>query len=149
MVRLGISLYGISGLEEVQGAIDNVCSLKSTISQIKKIPTGESVGYDRAFIAERESKIAVVPIGYADGLSRAFSKGVGCFYINDMPAPVVGNICMDMCMVDVTGIPCKEGDEVVIFNDEHGIKSLAAKINTIPYEILSAISGRVKRVYYH
>ncbi|PLW96509.1 MAG: bifunctional UDP-N-acetylmuramoyl-tripeptide:D-alanyl-D-alanine ligase/alanine racemase [Marinilabiliales bacterium] len=149
MVRLGISLYGISGLEEVQGAIDNVCSLKSTISQIKKIPMGESVGYDRAFIAERESQIAVVPVGYADGLSRAFSKGVGCFYINDMPARVVGNICMDMCMVDVTGIPCKEGDEVVIFNDEHGIKSLASKINTIPYEILSAISGRVKRVYYH
>ncbi len=150
MVRLGISLYGISGVEEVQNSLENVCSLKSTISQIKVIMPGESVGYDRAFIAEKESRIAVVPIGYADGLSRAFSNGVGEFYIKGKPAPVVGMICMDMCMIDVTNInDCREGDEVVIFDEHFSLKTRAAKINTIPYEILSSISRRVKRVYYH
>lgn len=149
MVRLGISLYGVSGLNDVQDSLENVCSLKSTISQIKTIRIGESVGYDRSFIADRETKVAVVPIGYADGLNRAFSNGVGEFFVKDKAVPVIGKVCMDMCMIDVTGFDCEEGDEVVIFDEQFSIKSLSAKINTIPYEILSSISRRVKRVYYH
>jgi len=149
MVRLGISLYGISGRAEVQASLENVCSLKSIISQLKTIPTGESVGYDRAFIATRETKIAVVPIGYADGLHRSLSKGKGAFYVHGRSAHIIGNMCMDMCMLDVTDIACSEGDEVVIFNGINSIQKLAESIDTIPYELLSAISARVKRVYYH
>ncbi len=149
MVRLGISLYGISSLREFDKSLENVCALKSTLSQIKRVSPGESVGYERSFVAQEESLIAVVPIGYADGLSRAFSDGVGIFYVNGKACHVIGKICMDMCMINVTGIDCREGDEVVIFDENHRLTTLASLIQTIPYEILSSISQRVKRVYYH
>ncbi|PIE88042.1 MAG: bifunctional UDP-N-acetylmuramoyl-tripeptide:D-alanyl-D-alanine ligase/alanine racemase [Bacteroidetes bacterium] len=149
MVRLGISLYGISSLGEFEKSLENVCSLKSTLSQIKRVAPGESVGYERSFVAREESRIAVVPIGYADGLSRAFSDGVGLFYVHGHACRVVGKICMDMCMINVTGIDCQEGDEVVIFDEHHPLTTLASRIQTIPYELLSSISQRVKRVYYH
>ncbi|MDD2322461.1 MAG: bifunctional UDP-N-acetylmuramoyl-tripeptide:D-alanyl-D-alanine ligase/alanine racemase [Bacteroidales bacterium] len=149
MVRLGISMYGISMIPEVQKSLENVCSFKSIILQIKALKRGESVGYDRAFIAQRDTTVAIVPVGYADGLNRAFSDGIGQLFIRDMSVPIIGKICMDMCMLDVTGIPCAEGDEVVIFDEKHTVRQLAEKIKTIPYEMLSTISRRVKRVYYH
>lgn len=149
MVRLGISLYGISSIAKVQNLLIPVCSLKSVISQIKEISSGESVGYNRAFVATRTTRIAIVPIGYADGLNRALSNGVGQFLVNNKMVTVIGDICMDMCMIDITDISCAEGDEVIIFNHIQTVNKISEKIGTIPYEILSSISRRVKRVYYH
>jgi len=149
MVRLGISLYGVSSIKKVQNSLIPVCTLKSVISQIKEIPSGESVGYNRAFVATRNTTIAIVPIGYADGLNRALSNGVGQFLVKNKLVPVIGDICMDMCMIDITDIGCAEGDEVIIFNHIQTVSKISEKIGTIPYEILSSISRRVKRVYYH
>ncbi|MBV2247043.1 MAG: bifunctional UDP-N-acetylmuramoyl-tripeptide:D-alanyl-D-alanine ligase/alanine racemase [Lentimicrobium sp.] len=148
MVRLGISLYGISGDTLEQQNLETVSSLKTSISQIKIIAAGDSVGYNRAWKSTRDTVIATVPIGYADGLSRQLSNGVGSMMINGQRAPVVGNICMDMTMLDITGIPAAEGDEVVVFGNEPSIVELALSIHTIPYEILTGISRRVKRVYF-
>lgn len=143
MVRLGIGLYGI-GHKQLQ----NCSALKSMISQIKNVSSGQSIGYDRAFMAEENIKIAIIPIGYADGLSRALSNGRGQVRIHGQKAPIIGNICMDMCMVDVNHIPdAKEGDEVVIWNSREDILSLANELGTIPYEVLTNISQRVKRVF--
>jgi len=148
MVRLGIGLYGIASEDKEQVLLANVSRLKSSISQIKNISAGDSIGYGRKYYAESDMTIAVVPIGYADGLSRKFSNGNGIFTINNEPVPIVGNICMDMCMVDITNIQAKEGDEVIIFNDSNSIISMAEQLETIPYEILTGISRRVKRVYF-
>jgi alanine racemase len=149
MVRLGISLYGIATSVIDSNLLEHVSTLKSTISQIKIIPQGDSIGYNRSWKAEKEMKIAVIPIGYADGLNRKLSNGKGSVYIHDNAAPIVGNICMDMCMADITGIEANEGDDVVIFGKEHPIDELATTLDTIPYEILTNISRRVKRVYFH
>lgn len=149
MVRLGISLYGVPTVEDEKGKLENVSTLKSTISQIKKIRQGETIGYNRTAKAEKEMTIAIIPIGYADGLNRKLSNGNGRVYINGMAAPVVGNVCMDMCMIDITGIETREGTDVIIFGKEHPISELASAIGTIPYEVLTSISRRVKRVYYH
>lgn len=149
MVRLGIGLYGVSSSPEENEQLENVSTLKSTISQIKIIPAGETIGYNRRWKAEREMRIAIVPIGYADGLNRKLSNGVGRLFINHKPVPIVGNICMDMVMVDVTDIDVQEGDDVIIFGNEYPVSELAKQLETIPYEVLTSISRRVKRVYYH
>ncbi len=149
MVRLGISLYGVPTVEDEKDKLENVSTLKSTISQIKTIKKGETVGYNRTAKAEKDMTIAIIPIGYADGLNRKLSNGKGKVYINGIAAPIVGNICMDMCMVDITGMDTREGNDVIIFGKEHPIAELAEAEETIPYEVLTSISRRVKRVYYH
>jgi len=148
MVRLGIGLYGISPLPEEQEYLQNVSTLRSVISQIKHVSPDETVGYNRRYKAPKETTIAIVPIGYADGLSRALSNGIGYLKVNGKFAPIVGSICMDMTMIDITGINVHEGDEVIIFGKELPITRLADEMGSIPYEILSGISQRVKRVYF-
>lgn len=149
MVRLGISLYGISPLPHVQNKLEVVSSLKTIISQIKNIPEGDAVGYNCRWIAPKDSVIAIVPIGYADGLGRKLSNGVGCMYLKNKIVPIIGNINMDMTMIDITGIDdAEEGDEVIVFGKEISINRMAELMETIPYEILTGISRRVKRVYY-
>jgi alanine racemase len=148
MVRLGIGLYGVSNDPEEQKLLENVSTLKSVISQIRTISAGESVGYGRRFMAEKPTKIATIPIGYADGIARAWGNGVGFVTIKNEKASILGSVCMDMLMVDVTGIDCREGDAVVIFGESPTVNEMAHKLNTIPYEILTSISQRVKRVFY-
>lgn len=148
MVRLGISLYGIAATPEEQKLLETVTSLKTSISQIKTIRTGDSVGYDRAWVAKKDSTIATIPIGYADGLSRQLSNGRGQMMVSGKLVPVAGNICMDMTMLDITGIRASEGDEVIVFGEGLPITRLAAAMGTIPYEILTGISRRVKRIYF-
>ncbi len=148
MVRLGISMYGITGNNEEEKYIKNVSSLKSTISQIKKIKKGETVGYKRNWKAGRDTKLAVVPVGYADGLSRILSNGKGKLFVKGKAVPIIGDVCMDMCMIDVTDINAKEGDKVEIFGDTYSISQLAKDMGTIPYEVLTGISRRVKRIYF-
>lgn len=147
MVRLGIGLYGIDPSGENQKMLENVFTLKTTISQVKMIAPNESIGYARKGIESRERKIGVLAMGYADGLNRLLSNGNGSFLINGMNAPIIGNICMDMCMVDITNISCATGDEAILFGKNKSIIDLATQLNTIPYEVLTAISQRVKRVY--
>lgn len=146
MVRLGISLYGVSasGLDGLR----NVCSLKTTILQLKHIKAGETVGYGRKGSFEHDATIATIRIGYADGLSRQFGNGVGSVFVNGQMAPIVGNICMDLSMIDVTGLDVKEGDTVTIFGENPSVKDMAKQISTIPYEIFTSISSRVKHIYY-
>ncbi len=148
MVRLGIGIYGISNDPSEQKELENVGTLKSIISQIRTIQKGESVGYGRRFIASDETKIATIPIGYADGIWRSWGNGLGYVTINDKKATIVGSICMDMLMVDVTNIDCKEGNSVIIFGENPSVAFMAKQLNTIPYEILTSISQRVKRVFY-
>ena len=149
MVRLGIGLYGIAFNDADQMQLQNVVRLRTVISQTRNIAAGESVGYGRSWIAERPSRIAVLPVGYADGLNRKLSNGRGRFWVNGVKAPVIGSICMDMCMIDITGIQAEEGDAVMIFQDAASIKQMAIELDTIPYEILTSVSGRVKRIYYY
>lgn len=146
MVRLGIGLYGISPEPEVQRQLREVSKLVTRISQIKEIPQGDSVGYNRAWVATRPTRLAILPIGYADGLNRHLG-GNGQVMIAGRKAPIVGKVCMDMCFVDVTDIPCKEGDRAVFFGEGDLLESNAAAAGTIPYELLTAVSPRVKRVY--
>jgi alanine racemase len=148
MVRLGIGLYGISNDEEEQKYLENVGTLKSVISQIRTIETGESVGYGRRFVAEKTTKIATIPIGYADGIRRSWGNGLGYVVISNKEAKIVGSICMDMLMVDVTGMDCKEGQSVIIFGENPSVNYIAQQLNTISYEILTGISQRVKRVFF-
>lgn len=147
MVRLGIGLYGISPEPAIQRMLRPVSTLKTRISQVKDIPSGDSVGYNRRWIAERDSRIAIIPIGYADGFSRNLGYGRGSVEINGMQAPVIGSVCMDMCFVDVTDVPCSEGDEVVVFGSASQLCRMAESAGTIPYEILTSVSPRVKRIY--
>lgn len=148
MVRLGIGLYGVSNDVEEQKYLENVGTLKSIISQTRSIQTGESVGYGRRFVAEKPTKIATIPIGYADGISRHWGNGIGFVTINNQKATIVGSVCMDMLMVDITEINCKEGDAVIIFGESPTVTFMANQLQTIPYEILTSISQRVKRVFY-
>lgn len=149
MVRLGLGLYGVSSNAEDQAYLENVGTLRSVISQIKSIPVGDTVGYNRVWTASRPSRIGVVPIGYADGLDMRLGNGDGRLQVNGHLVPIVGKICMDMCMVDLTDIEAEEGDEVTVFGDKIGVAELASKAGTIPYEFLTGISSRVKRVYYY
>ncbi|MCR4660180.1 MAG: bifunctional UDP-N-acetylmuramoyl-tripeptide:D-alanyl-D-alanine ligase/alanine racemase [Bacteroidales bacterium] len=148
MVRLGIGLYGIAPDEATQAKLQPVSRLKTRISQLKKIPEGDTVGYNRRWVAKRDSTIAILSIGYADGLNRHLGYGRGTVAIGDTMAPIVGSVCMDMCFVDVTGIPCREGDEVELFGSANHLKAISEAADTIPYEILTSVSPRVKRVYY-
>ena len=148
MVRLGIGLYGVSNDREEQKSLENVGTLKSIISQLRTIPAGDSVGYGRRFVAGKPTKIATIPIGYADGISRHWGNETGFVTINNKKATIVGSICMDMLMVDATEIKCKEGDPVVIFGESPSVIYIAEQLKTIPYEILTSISQRVKRVFY-
>lgn len=148
MVRLGIGFYGISNDEDEQKYLENVGTLKSIISQIRTIQKGESVGYNRRFIAEKETKIATIPIGYADGINRHLGNGKSYVTIKNKQATIVGSVCMDMLMVDVTNIDCKEGNEAIIFGKNPTVSQIAKTLNTIPYEVLTSISQRVKRIFY-
>lgn len=148
MVRLGIGLYGVEVTGTEQQALQTVGTLKTIISQIKHLKKGETIGYSRKGILEKDSRIATIAIGYADGFDRGFSKGVGKVLINGTACPVVGNVCMDMTMIDVSNATCEEGDEVIIFNKDLSISDLSKSIGTIPYEILTGVSERVKRVFY-
>jgi len=145
MVRLGIGLYGISAIQNDK--LEHISTLKTCISQIRTMQVGQSVGYSRKGIISKTSKIAVIPIGYADGWNRKFSNGTGSVLVNGKRASIIGNVCMDATMIDITGIEVKEGDDVILFGKELTISEQAAKIGTIPYEILTSIARRVKRVY--
>jgi alanine racemase len=172
MVRLGIGLYGVGNSSGEQSLLRNVSTLKTVITQIKHIPAGETIGYNRKGKAGNDTLIAIVPVGYADGLNRRLGNGRGNLYIHGRPAPIIGNVCMDLTMVDITNLtpdptPNREGgrhascvtshdsssiqvgDEVIIFGDGHPVAELAKEIGTIPYEVLTGISRRVKRIYYY
>jgi len=149
MVRLGIGLYGIDSQPEIQAQLQVVNTLKATISQIKEVAKGETIGYSRKGIAEQAARIATISIGYADGLLRLAGNGNYSLSIHGQLAPIIGNVCMDMCMVDVTHIPAAQvGDEVVVFSDQPSVGDLAKALHTIPYEVFTNISKRVKRVYF-
>ncbi len=151
MVRVGIGLYGIdTAIAASENGLQPIASLKTSVSQVKKILAGQTISYNRSGSLAKDGKIATVRIGYADGYLRAFGNGVGKMLIRGTLVPTVGNITMDMCMLDVSAVPdVREGDEVTVFNDELRVEELAAQIGTIPYEILTNISQRVKRVYFY
>ena len=146
MCRLGLGLYGIDSRDN--HILNNVSTLKTTILQLRDVPKEETVGYSRKGHLTRDSRIAAIPIGYADGLNRHLGRGNCYCLVNGQKAPYVGNICMDVAMIDVTGIPCKEGDTVEIFGDHLPVTVLSDVLDTIPYEVLTSVSDRVKRVYY-
>ena len=148
MVRLGIGLYGIGNSEQELQILENVSTLKSVISQIRTVLPEESIGYSRKFMVIKEMQIATIPIGYADGIRRAWGNEKGFVMINNQKATILGNICMDMLMVDVTQINCKSGDEVIIFGNSPKVTEITETIGTIPYEVLTGISQRVKRIFY-
>lgn len=148
MVRLGIGLYGVGNDEEEMKHLENVGTLKTVILQTKEIQAGESVGYSRKFMATQTTKTATIPIGYADGIPRSWGNQKGYVMIKNQKASIIGNICMDMLMVDITGIDCKEGDTVIIFGQQPRVTEIAKTIGTIPYEILTSISHRVKRIFF-
>lgn len=149
MVRLGIGLYGISNSASERNYLTPVATLKSMVSQVKQIKKGESIGYARSFIAEKDMEIATVAIGYADGLSRRLSNGKGALMINGVRVPILGRICMDMTMLDVSGLGVVQGDEALVFGENPRIEEIANLLETIPYEVISGVSKRVKRVYVH
>ena len=149
MVRIGIGLYGFDGNLINNQGLRTVAALKTTVTQVKLLKANETVGYSRKGVLPDGGEIATVKIGYADGYSRRFGNGVGKMVINGKRVDTVGVICMDMCMLDVTGLNVKVGDEVTVFNNELSISELAAQVDTIPYEILTNISQRVKRVYFY
>jgi alanine racemase len=148
MVRLGISLYGVATNPKDEEFLHNVSTLKTVISQVKFIRPGETVGYSRSFKATQGMKIAVIPIGYADGLSRRLGNGGGNVFVNGLIVPIIGTVCMDMCMIDISEVEANEGDMVIVFGKELPIQELADALETIPYEILTGISRRVKRIYF-
>lgn len=150
MCRLGLGLYGVQPYEahEAHGALMTVSTLKTTILQLRQVPKEETVGYSRKGILSRDSVIAAIPIGYADGLNRHLGRGACYCLVNGQKAPYVGNICMDVAMIDVTDIDCHEGDMVEIFGEHLPVTVLSDVLNTIPYEVLTGVSGRVKKVYY-
>lgn len=149
MVRLGIGLYGVETVEHPSLRLQAVTTLRSTIAQIKHLKKGESVSYNRRWIAGRDSVIATVRIGYADGYSRRLGNGVGKMWLKGKLVPVIGSVCMDMTMIDITGLEgVTEGDEVIIIGEELPVQQLAEWMNTIPYEVMTGISHRVKRIYY-
>lgn len=146
MVRTGIGLYGFGNEELEDKKLRPIATLKTLISQIHKIEKGDSVGYNRAFVADRPTTTATLPIGHADGINRQYGNSRAGVLINGEYAPIIGNVCMDMLMVDITGIDCKEGDEVIVFGGPQHATVFAANGNTISYELITGISQRVKRV---
>lgn len=146
MVRTGIGLYGFGNDPAENKQLKPVGTLKTVISQIHTVLNGESVGYNRGFVATETTRSATLPIGHADGIPRSYGKGKGWVTINGEKAPILGNVCMDMIMVDVTQIDCKEGDEAIVFGPDNSAEKLSAAINSISYELITAVSQRVKRV---
>ena len=146
MCRLGIGLYGVD--PRTNEMLSTVSTLKTTILQIRQIKAGESIGYSRRTVVERDSRIAAIPIGYADGLNRHLGNRHCYCWINGQKAEYVGNICMDVALVDVTDVACEEGDTVEIFGSHLPVTVLSDTLDTIPYEVLTSISNRVKRVYF-
>ncbi len=148
MVRSGIGLYGYGNDPKIDQQLKPVVCVKTLISQIHQLKTGDSVGYNKGFVATTHTRVATLPIGHADGLSRRYGKGVGTVWIKGQQAPILGNVCMDMVMVDVTEIQCEEGDEVVVFGESpaKGAQQFAKQASTISYEILTALAARIKRV---
>jgi alanine racemase len=150
MVRLGIGLYGVDSSHSVdKSPLNTVARLVTCVSQIKELRKGETVGYNRRGVMLHDGRVATVKIGYADGYDRKLGNGIGHMLINGQLVPTIGNICMDMCMLDVTGVPVEEGDEVIVFDSRHTVGHIARQLETIPYEVLTGISQRVKRVYYY
>ena len=147
MVRIGIGMVGVSPNPKIKKLLRNAVSFKTVISQISKVNIGESVGYGRRFIAEKDTQIATIPVGYADGIPRLIGNKVGKISINQKLYPIVGSICMDMMMIDIENDTINEGEEVIIFNDKPSLEDFAKYCNTIPYEVLTSISRRVKRIY--
>ena len=146
MCRLGLGLYGVNPRNNKM--IHNVSTLKTTILQLRHVKAGDSIGYSRRTVLERDSVIGAIPIGYADGLNRHLGNRHGYCLVNGQKAEYVGNICMDVAMIDVTGIDCQEGDQVEIFGEQLPVTVLSDTIDTIPYEVLTGVSNRVKRIYY-
>jgi Alr-MurF fusion protein len=150
MVRLGIGLYGIEIDNDHLLELTPVATLRSTIAQLKHLKKGETVSYNRRGIVNRDSVIATVRIGYADGYSRQFGNGVGKMLVNGKQVPVIGTVCMDMTMLDVTDVEnVNEGHDVFIFGSQLSVQDVAKWINTIPYEVMTSVSQRVKRIYFH
>ncbi|GAA4892386.1 hypothetical protein GCM10023311_16080 [Flaviramulus aquimarinus] len=148
MIRSGIGLYGFGNSEKESTYLKPISSLKTVISQIHKIEKGESVGYNRAYKSDGSfTKTATLPLGHADGIGRHYGNGKGFVTIHGQKAPIIGNVCMDMIMVDVTNIDCKEGDEVIVFGEHSTAENLAETANTLSYELITSISQRVKRVF--
>jgi alanine racemase len=147
MVRPGLGLYGLTMAEGIK--LSQVSRYISRISQIKEVMAGEPVGYGYKAISDKNRVIAIIPVGYADGLNRRLGNGIGSVFIAGKKAPVTGNICMDMCMVDITGIQAREGDIAEIFGESISIMEMAEACNTIPYEIITSIPPRVRRIFYH
>lgn len=148
MVRLGIGLYGVESSGLFQQELRAVSTLKTHISQIREVESGTSVGYSRKWKAQRPTKVATIEVGYADGYDRRLSNGVGEVLIHGQRCKIIGNVCMDMCMVDVTDVSCEVGDEVILFGENPSIQEMADKLGTIGYEILTGVGDRVKRVYF-
>ncbi|MGY5355500.1 alanine racemase [Wenyingzhuangia sp. IMCC45467] len=149
MVRMGIGLYGFGNDAQETAALKNVITLKSVISQIRTVHKGDNVSYNMAFTAQKDEKIAIIPIGHADGFSRPLGCGNGYVTINGQKAYTSGNVCMDMILVNVTHIDCKEGDEVIIFNNQQTVEEFASICHTISYEILTAMAQRIRRTFIH
>ncbi len=147
MVRLGIGLYGFSDMPSVQANLHNVATLKTLATQVKTVKAGETIGYGRSFHVQHDMQVAIIPIGYADGYPRDFSNGKGFVMVQGHLVPVVGKICMDMCMLDVTGLSVHEGDEVIVYGEGNTAQDAANRIGRIPYELLTALSSRVPRIY--
>jgi alanine racemase len=148
MVRLGIGMYGTDPVLSPKGALRQVVSFTSVVSQVKRIKPGETVGYNRAGIVKKEMEIAIVPVGYADGLRRSLVQNNGYLLVKGVKAPFIGNISMDMCALNVTGLDVKAGDPVVVFSPERTVEEFADQMDTIPYEVLTSVAARVKRVYF-
>jgi alanine racemase len=147
MVRSGIGLYGYGNNPAIDPLLKPVVSLKTIISQLHKIEPNESVGYNRAYRSNSFRTTATLPLGHADGIGRQYGNGKAFVIIHGKKAPIIGNVCMDMLMVDVSGIECREGDEVIVFGKQQSAEVFAAYANTISYELITGISSRVKRVY--
>ena len=146
MVRLGLGLYGFANDPQLNSQLKNVISLKSVISQIHEIDKNESVGYNRGLIATHKMRTATIPVGHADGIFRSLGQGKIFVSVNKQKAPIIGNVCMDMIMIDVSDIQCHEGDQVIIFDSQQEVLKMASQANTISYEILTSFSNRIKRI---
>ena len=147
MVRLGIQLYGCTEIPEIATELHNVVTLKTVITQIKQIPAGESIGYNRSWRLQRDTQVAIIPIGYADGYPRELSNGKGKVLVQGQKVPVIGKVCMDMCMLDITGLRVHEGDEVIVYGEGNTVSEMAEAAGLISYELMTRISQRVPRVY--
>ena len=147
MVRLGIGLYGFSSVPADRPYLQHVATLRTVITHVRTIGAGETVGYNRTYAADKPTKVGIIPIGYADGFPPELGRGVGSVVVKGRRVPIIGKVCMDMTMIDLTGTDASEGDEVVVYGAGNRIDDIAASIGKIPYHLLTAISKRVPRTY--